>query len=94
MTTVKKAPVRRKKPSEEIVIDIEPINKAPAPQVEAHEISTKTQRAEDRGWPRRCAGQLSRHRPRQLLAGRTRASAGTVPETQQHAAADNHRARR
>ena len=47
MTTVKKAPVRRKKPSEEIVIDIEPINKAPAPQVEAHEISTKTQRAED-----------------------------------------------
>ena len=47
MTTVKKAPVRRKKPSEENVIDIEPINKAPAPQVEAHEISTKTQRAED-----------------------------------------------
>ena len=47
MTTVKKASVRRKKPSEEIVIDIEPINKAPAPQVEAHEISTKTQRAED-----------------------------------------------
>ena len=47
MTTVKKAPVRRKKPSEDVVIDIEPINKAPAPQVEAHEISTKTQRAED-----------------------------------------------
>ena len=50
MTTVKKHPARKPRQAAsdmEKIIDVEPIGKPGSPQVEAHEISTKVQRAED-----------------------------------------------
>ena len=50
MTTVKKNPARKPRQAAsdmEKIIDVEPISKPGSPQVEAHEISTKVQRAED-----------------------------------------------
>ena len=51
MTAVKKSPARKPRqataPVMEKIIDVEPIGKPGSSQVEAHEISTKTQRAED-----------------------------------------------
>ena len=51
MTAEKKSPARKPRqataPVMEKIIDVEPIGKPGSPQVEAHEISTKTQRAED-----------------------------------------------
>ena len=50
MTTVKKNPARKPRQAAsdmEKNIDVEPISKPGSPQVEAHEISTKVQRAED-----------------------------------------------
>ena len=51
MTAEKKSPARKPRqataPVMEKIIDVEPIGKPGPPQVEAHEISTKTQRAED-----------------------------------------------
>ena len=51
MTAEKKSPARKPRqataPVMEKIIDVEPIGKPGSSQVEAHEISTKTQRAED-----------------------------------------------
>lgn len=51
MTAVKKSPACKPRqaaaPDMEKIIDVEPVSKPGSPQVEAHEISTKVQRAED-----------------------------------------------